>query len=170
MLDAQIATHVTHMPFWSQAEVVLGYVALDDEVDLQAVFRAASRAGKRIALPRIAARNAPMEFRIVDDYPSSLERHAYGFLQPPENAELFSPEDTALVLVPGRMFDRSGFRVGRGGGYYDHFLPTLPAPAVTVGVGYAIQLVQSVPHGEGDVPVQIVVTDAESCFCRRPQP
>lgn len=166
--DAHIATHLTHTPFWTEAEVVLGYMALDDEVDLQAVFRAATRAGKVLALPRID-RDAPlMEFRIVEDYPASLERHPYGFLQPsPQHApvDLTRP---LLVLVPGRMFDRRGYRVGRGGGFYDRFLSTLPDSAVTVGIGYSVQLTREVPAERGDEPVQIVVTDSESCFCRRP--
>lgn len=168
ILDAQIATHITHTPFWSGAQTVMGYVALDDEVDLQAVFRTAHREGKAIALPRIETDSETMEFRMVQEYPATLERNRRGFLQPAAAAPLIPATSGTLVLVPGRVFDRNGFRIGRGGGFYDRFLMQLPPGVVTVGVGYAAQLVPSVPHDDSDVPVQIVVTDNESCFCRRP--
>lgn len=168
VLDAQIATHVTHTPFWTAAEIVMGYVAYDDEVDLQAVFRAAHREGKSIALPRIAEGSETMEFRRVTEYPASLERNRRGFLQPLSTAPRVSAGPGTLMLVPGRLFDRGGFRVGRGGGFYDRYLRTLPTGVVTVGVGYATQLVHAVPFDNSDMPVQIVVTDNESCFCRRP--
>lgn len=147
----------------------MGYMALDDEVDLQAVFRTAHREGKAIALPRIEVDSETMEFRQVEEYPASLERNSRGFLQPTTDAPVVSATPGALVLVPGRLFDRSGYRIGRGGGFYDRYLANAPSAVVTVGIGYAVQLVHSVPHGESDVPVQIVVTDNESCFCRRPQ-
>ncbi|MFO8042657.1 MAG: 5-formyltetrahydrofolate cyclo-ligase [Alkalispirochaeta sp.] len=168
ILDAQIATHITHTPFWAAAQTVMGYVALDDEVDLQAVFRTAHREGKSIALPRIETHSESMEFRVVHEYPVGLERNRRGFLQPTPAAPPISAASGTLVLVPGRVFDRSGFRIGRGGGFYDRFLAHLPPGVITVGVGYANQLVPSVPHNASDVPVQIVVTDNESCFCRRP--
>ncbi|MFW5826567.1 MAG: 5-formyltetrahydrofolate cyclo-ligase [Alkalispirochaeta sp.] len=169
VLDAQIATHVTHTPFWSDSEIVMGYVALDDEVDLQAIFRTAHREGKAIALPRIDAGSDVMEFRQVREYPASLERHPLGFLQPSAVAPVVSAPLRSIILVPGRMFDRAGYRIGRGRGYYDRYLSHVPAAAVTVGIGYAVQLVQTVPRDPADVPLQIVVTDSESCFCRRPQ-
>lgn len=169
VLDAHIATHITHMPFWEDATTVYGYVALDDEVDLQAVFRAARRAGKAIALPRIEKGSPAMSFRRVVDFPATLERHDYGFLQPAAGDPEVSPGAGDLMLVPGRVFDRRGHRVGRGGGFYDRFLATLSDGVVTAGVGYGVQLVHQVPSDGTDIPVQIVVTDSETCFCRRPQ-
>lgn len=169
VLDAQIATHVTHTPFWSSSDIIMGYMAVDDEVDLQAVFRTAHREGKSIALPRIEAEAEVMEFRLVREYPASLERHPWGFLQPSAAAPVVQPTPDALMLVPGRVFDRGGYRVGRGAGCYDRYLSQVSPEVVTVGIGYAVQLVQAVPRDRFDVPVQIVVTDSESCFCRRPK-
>jgi 5-formyltetrahydrofolate cyclo-ligase len=167
VLDAQIVTHITHMPFWSEARTIVGYAAIDDEVDLEALLRLAVREGKRILLPRIEAGSREMRFLLVDDYPASLERHGYGFLQPPRDAVEVRPDSATMILVPGRVFDREGYRVGRGGGFYDRYLSGVSEEALTIGVGYTGQLVRSVPLGPGDVPVQLVVTDSETCFCRR---
>lgn len=167
VLDAQIVTHITHMPIWSEARSIFGYAAIDDEVDLEALLRLAVREGKRIFLPRIEQGSREMRFLLVDDYPASLERHGYGFLQPPVDAMEVRPDDSTMILVPGRVFDREGYRVGRGGGFYDRYLADVAGGAVTIGVGYAGQLVRTVPRGAEDVPVQLVVTDSETCFCRR---
>jgi 5-formyltetrahydrofolate cyclo-ligase len=74
VLDAQIVTHITHMPFWSEARTVVGYAAIDDEVDLEALLRLAVREGKDILLPRIEEGSRDMRFLLVEDYPASLER------------------------------------------------------------------------------------------------
>lgn len=169
VLDAQIATHITQLSFWERAHTVFAYLAMADEVDLEAVFRAATGAGKRIALPRIESDDDQMRFHRVESDVRPTERHGLGFLQPPRSAPSVTPDAGALLLVPGRVFDRAGRRVGRGGGFYDRYLATLADGVVTVGIGYAAQLVHSVPTHEGDQAVQIVVTDSETCFCRRPE-
>lgn len=169
VLDAQIATHISHLPMWSNATAIFGYMALEDEVDLQAVFRAAIRSAKAIGIPRIDPDTRTMTFRRVDDFPAALERHPYGFLQPAADAPTMEADSDTIILVPGRTFDRSGYRVGRGGGFYDAYLTTVPDGCVTVGVGYSLQLTAAVPHDAGDVPVQIVITDNETCFARRSQ-
>lgn len=170
VLDAQIATHITHLPSWREASTVFGYIAMEDEVDLHAVFRSAHRAGKRIALPRIDPDG--LSFRLVGSAAfepgSELETHPYGVRQPRESAPTVSADASTLILVPGRGFDRSGARLGRGGAYYDRFLGGLDPGVVTVGVAYSVQVLRSVPHDDTDVPVQIVLSDSETCFCRRP--
>ena len=168
VLDAHIATHVTRLSFWEAAHTVFAYAAMDDEVDLEGVLRSAARDGKRIALPRIGPDRLRMDFHLLHNGVAPAERHAYGFLQPSADAPTVAPDADSLVLVPGRVFDRAGNRIGRGRGFYDRFIAGLPDGAVTVGIAYAVQLVHSVPVHDGDRPVQIVVTDAETCFCRRP--
>lgn len=170
VLDAQIGTHITHLPFWSDASVVAGYAAIGDEVDLQAVLRAARQQGKRVALPRVSDNGEPrMTFRFVADDLIDLERHPYGFLQPRVESEELTDLTRTLLLVPGRAFDRIGRRVGRGGGYYDEFLAHHPASFAVVGVAYSVQLRREVPADSSDQRVQIVITESETCFCKRPE-
>jgi len=171
IMDAQIATQITRAPFWDHARVVAGYVALTDEVDLQGVFRAAGQAGKGVALPRVETvrGDAPtISFRLVEDFPRRLERHRLGMLQPPEDSPVLEDFSSVMFLVPGRAFDRAGNRVGRGGGYYDSFLSTLEPVLVTIGVGYSVQLRPTLPLGDHDRSVQLVITDTETCFATRP--
>ena len=160
VLDARIATNITQLSWWDRADSVFGYIALSDEVDLHAVFRAAIKAGKQVALPRIDA--AGMSFRRVDAEPVDLERHSHGFLQPADSAPRAEADEHTLVLVPGRGFDRRGARTGRGGGYYDVALTAFAHGVHTVGVCYATQLFSRVPETETDRRVHAVVTDNET--------
>lgn len=166
--DAGIATQITHLPIWGQVSTILGYLAMDDEVDLQAVLAAGRRAGKRVGLPRVPAGGGEMSFHEVADLRSGLERHPRGFLMPAATAPRIDAAPGTLILVPGRAFDRTGCRVGRGGGFYDRYLASVGAGVHTVGVAYAEQLVPSVPRESWDVAVQVVVTENETCFCHRP--
>ncbi len=63
-----------------------------------------------------------------------------------------------MVIVPGVAWSEDGFRVGYGGGYYDHFLPTLPQ-AARVGLAFELQVVPTVPHNRKDEPVDLLVTE-----------
>lgn len=170
VLDAQIATHITHLPSWRDATTIFGYIAMEDEVDLHAVFQSAYRSGKGIALPRID--DGDLSFRLVGrasfEPGSELETHPFGFRQPRESAQPITADPSTLILVPGRAFDRGGARLGRGGAFYDRFLGSLDTRIVTVGVAYSVQVLRAVPHDDTDVPVQIVLSDSETCFCRRP--
>lgn len=62
-----------------------------------------------------------------------------------------------LILVPGVVFDRLGYRIGYGGGYYDHFLANQPS-ALKIGVGFPLQFSRSaLPHEEHDIPVDYLI-------------
>ena len=64
-----------------------------------------------------------------------------------------------VVLVPGLAFDRSGNRLGRGGGDYDATFPPGEVAPRLVGVAWEFQLVTDVPHGSHDRRVDAIVTE-----------
>lgn len=64
-----------------------------------------------------------------------------------------------LVLVPGLAFTPAGERLGQGGGWYDRFLPRLRADAVSMGVCFREQVVESLPVEPHDARLDLVVAD-----------
>lgn len=67
-------------------------------------------------------------------------------------------EDVELFLVPGIAFDRSGRRLGMGGGYFDRLLSRASSKAIFLGLAYDFQVVTHLPSEDHDVSVHDVVT------------
>ena len=130
---------------------VVIYLPLPDEVDVTPLLDDVERA---FAVTRTPSRGA-LTLHPAD---TPRERHRYGFEQPVAGAPTVDPAEVGVVLVPGLAFDRSGGRLGRGGGYYDRFLPTLPSHAARVGVVPEQLLVEVVPTDRHDVPMTHLAT------------
>ncbi len=71
--------------------------------------------------------------------------------------------------MPGVAFDRSGHRLGYGGGFYDRFLARLPARALRIGVAFDQQVLDELPAEEHDQPVDLVVTPSEVLHASPPR-
>lgn len=133
---------------------VLSYLAMPDEVDLEAVHR----------LPQcrvVITRTPDIGALSLHEYkPDRLERHPYGFDQPREDAAQVTLNEIDVVLVPGLVFDRSGHRVGRGGGYYDRLLTSLPPGVIRIGIATDETFVENVTTESHDRRVAWVATEA----------
>jgi 5-formyltetrahydrofolate cyclo-ligase len=69
-----------------------------------------------------------------------------------------SPKHLDLILVPGLAFSAQGNRLGRGAGFYDRFLATVPQTTFKIGVCFEFQRVSSIPHEPHDVTMDVVVS------------
>ncbi len=128
---------------------VLVYVALRDEVALTGLHLADP------VLPRLDDGGTMTLHR--DDQPR--ERHRLGIDQPPAGRPEVDPATLAAVVVPGRVFDRDGFRLGRGGGHYDRLLPRLGAGTPVIGVTVASRIVSRLPRDPHDRPMTHLATE-----------
>lgn len=112
--------------------------------------------GARVLLPVI-----PSEGRILDwaIYTGELERGRFGLSHPvgPRLGSTAIAEADAVV-VPALAVDRSGIRLGRGGGYYDRALVHARPDAVLVTVVFDDERVEELPREDHDRPVTAVVT------------
>ena len=128
------------------------------EVDLRALDASLRARGVRVAYPSIDPATREMCFRVVASTGDLAER-GFGFAEPPAEAALCARGDLDVVVVPAIAISPDGHRIGYGAGFYDRTLPTVAPPAVLVGVAFDFQLLAEVPATEGDVAVDIVVTD-----------
>jgi 5-formyltetrahydrofolate cyclo-ligase len=113
-------------------------------------------AGAAIASPVVTATAAPLVFRLhTDDEPA---RDLLGLAVPPPTAPEVTPD---VVIIPLLAFDRSGARLGQGGGYYDRTLARLRAagPVLAVGLAYAAQQVDQIPTEAFDQRLDGVLTE-----------
>ena len=114
--------------------------------------------GYQLALPRMLPEHR-MEVRQYDpDKP--LVKVSFGISEPGEDCPPLRREEIGLVLVPAVCYDRRGYRLGFGGGYYDRWLEGFSG--VTVGLCREAVLQEAVPIEAHDARVDILLTDGES--------
>lgn len=130
------------------------YAATATEVDVRAAAAAWLAAGLLVAYPRVDGPET-MTFRLVAAVPDEAAGR-FGLREP--SADAPAVEDLDLLIVPGVAFDREGWRLGQGGGYYDRWLESAEVP-FTVGVAFVAQLAAAVPRAPHDVAVDAVLTE-----------
>ncbi|MBE3549961.1 MAG: 5-formyltetrahydrofolate cyclo-ligase [Brockia lithotrophica] len=136
------------------------YAPLPGEVDLALLYGIWEEEGKTLLWPRVERRGAPLVYRPARR--SELVPGAYGVWEPPPGPPAALPE---LLLVPGLLFSRTGYRLGYGGGYYDRTLSTFSGRAV--GVSFSALLFADVPRDPWDVQLGEIVTEREALSFRR---
>ncbi|ALK08056.1 5-formyltetrahydrofolate cyclo-ligase [Blastochloris viridis] len=145
------------------------FASMNGEIDTGPLAAALTAAGYELALPAIVEPAAPLVFRRWSPG-EDLICGAKGVLEPPADAGRVAP---TLVFVPMTAFDRRGFRIGYGGGYYDRTLgagsgeawPGGVRPAA-VGLAFAAQEVFRVPDLPHDVRLGDILTERETISCR----
>jgi len=152
-----VAARVLGLPEAVRAGRVLTFLSFGSEVSTAPLLAGLRDREVAVAVPvvnegRMDAVDLPEDAALV---PSS-----YGAMEP-ANRRVVPPDAIDLVVAPGLAFDRSGRRVGYGGGYFDGFLRRVRPDCTVVGVCFAEQVVREVPAGPDDVPVHVVVTDGE---------
>lgn len=139
---------------------VSAYWPMGSELDTRPLIQALHDSGHAIGLPVIVARGRPLLFRA---WRPGLAMVPGGFgtqVPGPERAEV----RPAVLLVPLLAFDRAGYRLGYGGGFYDRTLADLRAagPVCAVGVAHAGQEVAEVPRDAYDQRLDWIATDSET--------
>lgn len=139
--------------------VVSGFLPIGSELDLRPMLARLSDEGHLIVLPCVVGNDQPLVFRqwVVGD---PLVKESFGTVAPADSAPEHAPD---ILLVPMLAFDRKGYRLGYGGGFYDRSLQKLreQKPVMAVGIAYAAQEVDTVPHDSLDQPLNLVVTECE---------
>lgn len=147
-------------PLWKDANAVALFVSLSEEISSRELLEQAFLDGKQLYLPKIS----PVEKGFMDFYEcaslSDLKKRKFGLLEPDASGKALSRVD--LMIVPGLAFDRSGNRLGYGGGYYDRYLSLKPQlHGCCLGFGYAFQILDSVPGEEYDYKMSLLCTEEE---------
>ena len=94
----------------------------------------------------------------VHPLPARRARHPLGFLEPVKGSPAASPTILQAVIVPGLAFDKKGFRLGYGAGYYDRFLKRCRPDCKKIGLNFYEPVPKIEDTHDGDVPVDLVIT------------
>lgn len=163
LLGLRAAEQLAALPEFQRSGRVALFASLPDEIDTRPLFDLAREAGKPCLFPRCLPGDR-LEFASVAVW-DDLVPGRYGVPEPPpgEPVEILGPGD--LAVLPGVAFDRRGRRLGRGRGFYDRTFDRgecreAGRGPVLVGLAAAFQVVDEVPAGPEDRPVDVIVTEA----------
>ena len=146
-----------------QTGIVSGFIPYKSEITTVPLMNRLRREGWETCLPIVIAQEQPLIFRAWAPG-DPLVPGVWDIPMPPEAAPEMLPD---VLLVPMLAFDRRGYRLGYGGGFYDRTLEKLRAlkKVVAIGVAYSAQMVDEVPIGIHDAPLDYVMTEQETFAC-----
>jgi 5-formyltetrahydrofolate cyclo-ligase len=135
--------------------MLLGYLALKNEINLRPAFASAESEGRTVALPRYVLEEG-LYCAAVPERGAALVEGAFGISEPGPEATVFPLNQLDLVLVPGLAFDPRGRRLGRGKGFYDRLLAQVSG--VKCGVALDEQILEELPAEPHDIIMDYILT------------
>jgi 5-formyltetrahydrofolate cyclo-ligase len=157
---AKVATRALEGSAVPAGRAVSAYWPKGDELDPRPLMAALDARGHVIGLPVVMRPGAPLSFRRwrPGDH---LAPAGFGLREPAAGQDRVIPQ---VLFVPLLAFDRDGYRLGYGGGFYDRSLAELRSEGavLAIGLAYAGQEIARVPRGPDDQRLDRIVTETET--------
>ena len=154
---AAVAERLFSAPELAGARRVFTCLSFGDELDLWPIVERLQAEGRELYVPRTKRGDTTLH---IHRFPCALETLSFGLVQPragePELAGEAVDATLDLALVAGVAFDRRGYRLGYGAGYFDRFLAGRRFPAL--GLAFDEQIVDELPVEPHDVAMRAVLT------------
>lgn len=160
-MDAEIVRRIIGLRSYNYADNLLLYYPLPEEIDVLPLAAQAIADGKSVYFP-VSWEKGIMEFRRVVDLNSEFSLGKFGIKEPNDKCPLLDKsavKGASLVIMPALSFDRDGYRLGYGKGYYDRYLIDLSASVI--GVVYDSLLAERLPRGKFDRHADLVLTEKQ---------
>ncbi len=154
--EAQLSEHLLRCPEVAAAGHLTAYRAIRGEVSIDGVIATMMGQGKTVSIPRVVGEH--LEFVPCTDA-QQTQPGSFGIAEP-IGGEPIPFASHQVALVPLVAFDRSGRRLGQGGGFYDRAIAGATRPPFLVGVAFELQRVSEVPSEPWDMALDAVVTEA----------
>jgi len=151
------AAHLSEVLAGHRGVPISGFLPIRTEIDPQPAMEEAAAHG-RVGVPVIQRPGLPLLFSRWEPG-CALKDGPFGAMVP-QVADYFEPE---ILIVPLVAFDRSGGRLGYGGGFYDRTLEMLRAkrPTLAIGFAFGVQEAEDLPLEPTDQPLDMLITERE---------
>lgn len=163
--DNYILNTFVNSSLYRDSKQILMYMALDDEINVDALLDLSRINGKSIAVPYCVDNDGNMDFYYINSLDDLVEG-SFGVREPNiKICKKVSDYNDSVILVPAIAFDKRGFRLGYGKGYYDRFLSNYPF--ISVGLCYNSLIQKELPINEYDQSVDYIITDTSIIDVRK---
>lgn len=155
--DKKICNKLLNLWTVRDSETILCYVSTSIEVDTLSFIKSLLSSGKKVAVPRCEGEKSNMNFYYINSL-DELSAGSFGVLEPePDEKKMVTDTVGSVCIVPAFMFDKSGYRLGYGKGYYDRYLSRYNG--VAIGICYDENITDELFRGKYDRAVDFVLTE-----------
>lgn len=135
------------------------------EVDTWGLIEELWKRGKRVVVPKCEPLTRGMTFYEIESF-GQLEVVYMKLNEPiPNVTKKIEALLIGVLIVPGIVFNKKGYRIGFGGGYYDRFLSGYDG--ITIALAFNNQIVEEVPVERYDLPVDYILTEVTRIECSK---
>ena len=166
----ELSRQLANLPEFRRAKRIALYLGADGEIDPLPTLALAEAAGKQCYLPVLH----PLKQNRIHFVPyrtdQALTTSYFGYPEPLLHGNRITPAWAIdLILMPLVAFDKCGYRIGMGGGFYDRtlaFTRTSPRRPVLIGLAHSCQQLNRIEAEPWDIPLDAVITDKVVIRCR----
>lgn len=159
--SARIKDLLFSLDSFKEAKNIFLFISFGSEIDTHPIIEDALKMGKHIGVPVTDNKTKTMRVSRIKDFNKDLEIGNYNILEPrKESYDFMDPNEIDLILVPGLAFDREGYRVGYGGGFYDRFFSKITGDTKKIGLFFDLQEIQKCPINEFDIPLDYIISES----------
>jgi len=144
---------------FSSANNIGVYISFKNEVGTRKIIEKLLSENKNVFAPVMDFGNEHFSYAKLSSL-ENLTENKYGVSEPKEK-EFVEASKIDVFLVPGAAFDKRGYRIGWGKGYYDKFFNKNNPTGKKIGLFFEFQLIKEVPVEEFDVKMDYIVTEKE---------
>lgn len=166
-LSKKVIENLVSTDYYKNAKNIMTFISFGSEIDTHEFIKQGIKECKNILVPVTFHKSREMKPSLLMDF-DELEIGYFNILTPKqEYIRYIDPIEIDLVIVPGAVFDRKGYRIGYGGGFYDRFLSTkIRKDIPKIAIAFDLQVIDKVPREHYDVPVDFIVTEKEIISCK----
>ena len=160
LMDGAIFKKIISSDVYKISENIFIYVSLSKEADTLKLIEYSLACGKSIFVPKVISKKDGMIALKIESL-NDLKRGTHGIMEPEFVNQKLYPSKIDLNVVPGVAFDKTGNRVGYGGGYYDRFLEKTCNKDNIIAIAYDFQVFSEIPRDFFDIKVNVIVTESQ---------
>lgn len=161
--DSAISDILFKSSLYLDADTILCYVSLSEEISTDKIIERAFEDGKNVAVPYCTDDAGHMDFYYIKSF-DELKKGSFNVREPDINkCKRVEDFKNSIIIVPALCFDKKGYRLGYGKGYYDRFLQKYPF--ISIGLCYNSLIKKRIPTDEYDQSVDYIITESNIIDC-----
>ncbi|RCW65369.1 5-formyltetrahydrofolate cyclo-ligase [Saliterribacillus persicus] len=163
--EQDIYQHLFQSTIWKNARTIGVTLSMPHEINTYPIIEQAWQEGKYIAVPKTFPETHQLKFYRLQNF-NDLRRGFKNIYEPIcTDSKIISSNIMDMIIVPGLVYDYSGYRIGYGGGFFDRYLADYTN--IKVAILYQAQLKPAIPRDSFDIPVDILITEKKYCCVKK---